>query len=42
MMYLGCAGWSVPRHYVEDFPHLGTHLQRYAGRFGGGNQQFIL
>ena len=34
MMYLGCAGWSVPRPYVQDFPHLGSHLQRYAVRFG--------
>lgn len=31
---IGCAGWSVPREYSAAFPAEGTHLQRYASRFG--------
>ncbi|MGQ9778643.1 MAG: DUF72 domain-containing protein [Bacillota bacterium] len=30
---IGCAGWSIPRAYQEEFPAAGTHLQRYAARF---------
>lgn len=31
-MRVGCAGWSLPRAVVDDFPTDGSHLQRYAGR----------
>ncbi|MFL9812200.1 DUF72 domain-containing protein [Stutzerimonas sp. VN223-3] len=33
-IFLGCAGWSLPRKQWPAFPSDGTHLQRYAGRFG--------
>ncbi|MDB6143065.1 MAG: hypothetical protein JWP80_2109 [Pseudomonas sp.] len=29
-LYIGCAGWSLPREYWPEFPEQGTHLQRYA------------
>ncbi|MGF6126846.1 uncharacterized protein YecE (DUF72 family) [Pseudomonas frederiksbergensis] len=29
-VYVGTAGWSVPREYGAMFPEPGTHLQRYA------------
>ncbi|WP_346657392.1 DUF72 domain-containing protein [Pseudomonas sp. dw_612] len=29
-VYVGTAGWSVPREYGALFPDTGTHLQRYA------------
>lgn len=29
-VYLGTAGWSLPREYGAVFPESGTHLQRYA------------
>jgi uncharacterized protein YecE (DUF72 family) len=29
---VGCAGWSLPREYADDFAAEGTHLQRYASR----------
>ena len=29
-IYIGCAGWSLPRDHSPDFPADGTHLQRYA------------
>ena len=32
MIYVGCAGWSIPREHAENFPAGGTHLQRYAQR----------
>ena len=32
MIYLGCAGWSISRPYVDAFPAQGSHLQRYARR----------
>jgi len=31
-LYIGCAGWSLPRDHSEAFPAAGTHLQRYAAR----------
>lgn len=31
---IGCAGWSIPREANADFPHAGSHLERYASRFG--------
>ena len=30
MIYLGCAGWSLPREHWSEFAEQGTHLQRYA------------
>lgn len=32
-IFLGTAGWSLPREQWPCFPEVGTHLQRYAGRF---------
>lgn len=32
-LYVGCAGWSLPRDAQALFPAEGTHLQRYASRF---------
>lgn len=31
---IGCAGWSLPRATWPDFPAEGSHLERYAQRFG--------
>ena len=31
-IYIGCAGWSVPKEYAATFPAGGSHLQRYARR----------
>jgi Uncharacterized conserved protein len=30
---IGCAGWSIPRDFKDQFPVEGSHLQRYAIRF---------
>jgi uncharacterized protein YecE (DUF72 family) len=27
---IGTAAWSIPRQYAEEFPTIGTHLERYA------------
>lgn len=32
-VWVGCAGWTIPKTYVEWFPSTGSHLQRYATRF---------
>ncbi|WP_421556970.1 DUF72 domain-containing protein [Pseudomonas kitaguniensis] len=32
-LYVGCAGWSLPRENWPAFAPEGTHLQRYASRF---------
>lgn len=32
-LYVGCAGWSLPREQWPAFAEQGTHLQRYASRF---------
>ncbi|HSK80876.1 MAG TPA: DUF72 domain-containing protein [Thermoanaerobaculia bacterium] len=32
-MWVGCAGWSLPRSEQERFPGAGSHLERYAARF---------
>lgn len=32
-IYIGCAGWSIPRRHVEHFATDGSHLERCAGRF---------
>jgi uncharacterized protein YecE (DUF72 family) len=31
-VYVGCAGWSIPRAYAERFPAEGSHLERYGRR----------
>jgi len=31
-IYIGCAGWSIPKEYRDRFPEKGTHLERYAAR----------
>ena len=33
MVYVGCAGWSIPRTHAYLFPGNGAHLQRYARVF---------
>lgn len=30
---IGCAGWTIPKHYAGVFPNFGTHLARYSKRF---------
>ncbi|AKS09622.1 DUF72 domain-containing protein [Pseudomonas trivialis] len=32
-LFVGCAGWSLPREHWPAFVGEGTHLQRYASRF---------
>src|SRR6476620_9198879 len=32
-VYVGCAGWSIPKEHAGRFPAGGSHLERYAGRF---------
>ena len=32
-VYVGCAGWSLPKLAHPRFPTQGTHLERYAARF---------
>jgi uncharacterized protein YecE (DUF72 family) len=29
-VYVGCAGWSIPRKQADRFPEKGSHLERYA------------
>jgi uncharacterized protein YecE (DUF72 family) len=31
-LYIGCAGWSIPRAHTALFPVGGSHLERYAQR----------
>lgn len=31
-LFIGCAGWSLPRSSWPAFPAAGTHLERYAAR----------
>ncbi len=31
---IGCAGWSIPKPHAAHFPPDGSHLERYARRFG--------
>lgn len=33
MVYIGTAGWSIPKEQASQFPGAGTHLERYARRF---------
>ena len=28
-VWIGCAGWTLPRESVAGFPGSGTHLERY-------------
>lgn len=32
-LFIGCAGWSIPREHQERFPGEGSHLLRYASMF---------
>ena len=32
MVYVGCAGWAIPREGRDLFPAEGSHLERYAAR----------
>lgn len=32
-VFVGCAGWNIPRQSAGYFPSQGTHLERYAARF---------
>src|SRR5688572_8997349 len=32
LIYVGCAGWSLPKSFAGGFPAEGTHLARYAAR----------
>ncbi|MCM2463618.1 DUF72 domain-containing protein [Pseudomonas sp. CG7] len=32
-LFLGCAGWSLPRAHWPAFPDEGSHLPRYSARF---------
>jgi uncharacterized protein YecE (DUF72 family) len=32
-IFIGCAGWTLPKSAAEAFPGEGSHLQRYAARF---------
>src|SRR4051812_47232701 len=34
-IFVGTAGWSIPRVSIARCPSDGTHLQRYSRRFGG-------
>ena len=31
---IGTAGWAMPKAYADRFPSAGSHLERYAQRFG--------
>jgi uncharacterized protein YecE (DUF72 family) len=32
-VFIGTAGWSIPRHLADSFPSDGTALERYAASF---------
>lgn len=34
-LFIGTAGWALPKSAQAAFPGMGTHLQRYATRFSG-------
>ena len=34
-IYIGTAGWSIPRAVSAEFPGKGTHLEKYARQFHG-------
>lgn len=31
--FIGTAGWGIPSRYKEEFPHPGSHLERYSRHF---------
>ncbi len=33
-IFIGCAGWSLPKEHAGKFPEGGTHLLRYSGCIG--------
>ncbi|WP_281950877.1 DUF72 domain-containing protein [Nitrosophilus kaiyonis] len=33
MIYIGIAGWNIPKEYKNFFPNEGTHLERYSKIF---------
>jgi uncharacterized protein YecE (DUF72 family) len=33
MLFIGCAGWTIPVQQASSFPATGSHLERYAQRF---------
>lgn len=33
MVFIGCAGWSLPRRFQSEFPEGGSHLERYSQVF---------
>lgn len=33
LLHIGCAGWSLPATFADQFPASGTHLERYGARF---------
>ena len=35
MIYVGTAGWNIPRAHARRFPAEGTQLARYAARLNG-------
>ncbi len=36
-MYVGCAGWGIPRKSEASFPAVGSQLQRYAARLNAAD-----
>jgi uncharacterized protein YecE (DUF72 family) len=32
VIFIGTAGWSIPADHADEFPRVGTHLQRYGVR----------
>jgi len=32
-IFIGCAGWAIPRTHAVDFPGTASHLERYAHQF---------
>lgn len=32
-IYIGCAGWNIPKAHAAHFPRQGSHLERYAALF---------
>ncbi len=33
MLYIGCAGWTIPRKFSSEFAACGSHLERYSEIF---------
>lgn len=32
-IFVGCAGWTIPKEHAPSFPSQGSHLERYADQF---------